>query len=296
MSDVTDHNGVRPGDAEQLHDEPVVVEDPFLEQRQQQLKVAVGAGAGAALVAYLLWRLKVRRTPPTPTERLSDAARSLGDASAAFGGRAAHRVSATVGDKAVPAGRSAGKAATKVARKAARSAADTTTDTALPAARKAAGRTAEAAVPAGERLLEATKHLGGASVAAGERAFDKITDTAGPVAGNVADTAGDVAAKAVDVGQAVGSGIAAVPEAVADAAHGVHKFWRKWTLRILWVLAAGIGYTAGAAAGRERYEQIVGAAKGVAGRPEVQQAQAKAQQKMKESLSSDPGSTPSTTG
>jgi len=261
MSDVTDHNGVRPGDAEQLHDEPVVVEDPFLEQRQQQLKVAVGAGAVAALVAYLLWRLKVRRTPPSPSERLSDAAKSLGDASAAFGGRAAHRVATTVGDKAVPAGRSASKAA-----------------------RKAAERTAEAAVPAGERLLEAGKHLGGASVAASGRAFDKVTDAAGPIAGNVAETAGDVASKAADVGQAVGSGIAAVPEVVADAAHEVHKFWRKWTLRILWVLAAGIGYTAGAAAGRERYEQIVGAAKGVAGRPEVQQAQAKAQQKIKETV------------
>ena len=276
MSDVTDHNGVRPGDAEELHDEPVVLEDPFLEQRQQQMKVAVGAGAVAALVAYLLWRLKIRRTPPTPSERLADAAKSLGDASAAFGGRAAHRVSATVGDKAVPAGRSAGKAATK--------AAVATATTAVPAARKAAERTAEAAVPAGERLLEATKHLGGASVAVSERAFDKITDAAGPIAGNVAETAGDVASKAADVGQAVGSGIAAVPEVVADAAHEVHRFWRKWTLRILWVLAAGIGYTAGAAAGRERYEQIVGAAKGLAGRPEVQQAQAKAQQKIKEAV------------
>ena len=227
MSDVTDHNGIRPGGAEQLHDEPVVVEDPFLEQRQQQLKVAVGAGAVAALVAYLLWRLKIRRTPPTPSERLTEAA---------------------------------GRAAEVVQSKAAK------------------------AAPTGERLLDATKHLGGASLAVSERARDKISDAAGPIAGSVADTASDVASKAADVGQTVGSGIAAVPDVVADAAHEVHKFWRKWTLRILWVLAAGIGYTAGAAAGRERYEQIVGAAKGVAGRPEVQQAQAKAQQKVKEAV------------
>ena len=246
MSDVTDHNGVRPGDAEQLHDEPVVVEDPFLEQRQQQLKVAVGAGAVAALVAYLLWRLKIRRTPPTPSERLTEAA---------------SRAAEVVQSKAVPA---ASRAASRASSRAAEA--------------------ANAAVPAGERLLGATKHLGGASLAVSERALDKITDAAGPIAGNVAETAGDVASKAVDVGQAVGSGIAAVPEVVADAAHEVHKFWRKWTLRILWVLAAGIGYTAGAAAGRERYEQIVGAAKGLAGRPEVQQAQAKAQQKIKEAV------------
>ncbi len=172
MTQVT--NGVRPGDADRLDEEPVVLENPFAqEQRQQQLAVAVGSGALAALVAYVLWRLKLRRTPPTATERVTDAAKSVVDAAA----------------------------------------------------------------PAGERLVDATKHLGGASLSAGERALEKVGDVASPVV-----------------------------EGVADAAHGVHKFWRKWTLRILIALAGGVGYTAGAAAGRERYEQIVGAARSVSER------------------------------
>ena len=56
-----------------------------------------------------------------------------------------------------------------------------------------------------------------------------------------------------------GSGVAEAPDAVADAAHGGHKFWRKWTLRIPDAAAAAIGYRP-APRGCERDEQIVGGA------------------------------------
>lgn len=46
--------------------------------------------------------------------------------------------------------------------------------------------------------------------------------------------------------------------------------------------AAGVGYVLGARAGRERYEQIAGGARRVAGNPTVQAAATKAQDTVKE--------------
>jgi len=233
MTHVTDRNGLRPGDQDQLNDEPVVVEDPFEHPAEQRLTATLGAGAVVALVAFVLWRLKVRRRPPSNTERLAEAAKSLGDASLSYSGRAAKR-----------ARRNAG-----------------------PAARRAKKQALPVAERAGELAREGLQR-------GAEGAGDLATKAAG--AGAVALAAGKaVGAGTASTAQKVGSGVAEMPDAVADAAHGVHKFWRKWTLRILMLLAAAIGYTAGAAAGRERYEQIVGAAQAVAQRPEVQSAQSK---------------------
>src|SRR4051812_47848783 len=57
------------------------------------LPVVAGAGALALILAYVIRRLKARHlAPPTPSERLSDAAKTLGSASVKLGDRAGDRL------------------------------------------------------------------------------------------------------------------------------------------------------------------------------------------------------------
>ena len=298
----TDMNGARPQD--QPLEQDIVVEDPYAQPARPPLAPAIAAGAFAAVIAYVLWRLKLRRKPPTPSERLTEAAQKLGEASVAFGGRAASQLQDTAlpavqraadrarpvaeraAERAVPVARSAAERAVPAARKAAdraKPAARKAADRAVPAARKAAKNASKTAVPVAERAGEVAREglLRGAE-GAGELA-GKAAE-----AGVVALSAGKaVGATTAATAQKVGSGLAEVPDAVADAAHGVHKFWRKWTLRLLLLIAGAVGYTAGAAAGRERYDQIAGAARSLAGRPEVQRAQHKVQESVHAAMSSN---------
>lgn len=150
-----------------------------------------------------------------------------------------------------------------------------------------------------ERAVESARNLGGASLTQGRRIGEQVQGGARPVAdkagelvrkGATAGVAGAAvgAVKLLEAGSEVGSmvastsaqvaeGATAASGTVADAAHDVRKFGRKWTRRILFLVSLAVGYVFGAAAGRERYEQMVGAARSLAERPEVQRAQAKAQ-------------------
>ena len=150
-----------------------------------------------------------------------------------------------------------------------------------------------------ERAMESAKNLGDFSFTQGKRISKQVQAGARPAA----DKAGELvlkgatvglagatvgAAKLVEAGSEVGSmvastgaqvaeGAAAAQGTISDAADDVRKFGRKWTRRILFLASLAVGYLFGAAAGRERYEQMVGAARSLADRPEVQRARAKAQ-------------------
>jgi hypothetical protein len=150
-----------------------------------------------------------------------------------------------------------------------------------------------------ERAVESARNLGGSSLTQGRRVSEQVQAGARPAA----DKAGELVrkgatvglagatvgtAKLLEAGSEVGSmvastgaqvaeGAVAAQGTVSDAAHDVRKFGRKWTRRILFLVSLAVGYVFGAAAGRERYEQMVGAARSLADRPEVQRAQAKAQ-------------------
>lgn len=149
-----------------------------------------------------------------------------------------------------------------------------------------------------ERAVESARDIGDYSLTQGRRISKQVRSGALPAAdkagelvrkGATAGLAGATvgAAKLVDAGSEVGSKVASTGAQVAegavaaqgmvsDAAHDVHKFGRKWTRRILFLVSLAVGYVVGAAAGRERYEQLVGAARTLAERPEVQRAQDKA--------------------
>lgn len=151
---------------------------------------------------------------------------------------------------------------------------------------------------ASERAVKLAESLGGASLTHGKRIGEQVQTGARPVAdkagelllkGATAGLAGATvgAAKVLEAGSEVGSrvastgaqvaeGAAAASGTVADTAHDVRKFGRRWTRRTLFLVSLAVGYVSGAAAGRERYDQMVGAARGLAERPEVQRAQAKA--------------------
>jgi hypothetical protein len=149
-----------------------------------------------------------------------------------------------------------------------------------------------------ERAVETAKNLGGASLTQGRRIGEQVQTEARPAVDKAGGLVRDVAtlgaagavvgaAKVLEAGAEVGSRVAstgaqvaegavAASGSVADAAHDARKFGRKWTRRILFLVSLAAGFVAGSAAGRERYDQIVGAARSLTDRPEVQRAQAKA--------------------
>jgi hypothetical protein len=143
-----------------------------------------------------------------------------------------------------------------------------------------------------ERAVKSAKNLGGASLTQGRRIGEQVQKDARPAVDKAGGLVRDVAslgaagavvgaAKVLEAGSEVGSRVAdgavAASGSVADAAHDARKFGRKWTRRILFLVSLAAGFVAGSAAGRERYEQIVGAARSLTDRPEVQRAKAKTQ-------------------
>jgi hypothetical protein len=129
---------------------------------------------------------------------------------------------------------------------------------------RAAGRATEVVAPVAERTGDLAMH----SVRAGVEGATKAANTAGPLLATGAGVAAREAGR-------VGSTLADVPHRVAEGGEKVHRAWIKWTGRLILSLAAGTGYVLGARAGRGRYEQIVRVANDVARRPEVQQARQK---------------------
>jgi hypothetical protein len=201
----------------------------------------LAAGGLVAVILFVLWRLKLRRTPPTPSERLAESARAVGAASVAAGSRAVERLS----DNAGPAA----ERAVDLAKRGVVTGADT------------AQRAATAAKPVVTAAATAAKPVvtTAATVAArqGLRVGSKAVDNAGELASKATDVASDVASVAAQAGQTVGSAVADVAGSIGDAGHSVHKTYRKWTFRLWFSTFAAIGYVLGARAGRERYDQIM---------------------------------------
>jgi hypothetical protein len=218
------------------------------------------AGGGlVAVVLFVLWRLKLRRTPPTPSERLAESARAVGTASVAAGTRAVGKLS----DNAGPAAERAAELAKRGVQ--------TSTVTARRAATAAKPAVAAAAAVAAREGVKGVK----VGSKAGSKAVSKAVENSGDLAakaGDVAARAGGVAAQA---GQSVTSTLSDVTESIGDAGHSVHKSYRKWTFRLWFSTFAAIGYVLGARAGRERYDQIVGLAGRVTQQAPVQQAKSK---------------------
>jgi hypothetical protein len=203
------------------------------------------AGGGlVALVLFVLWRLKLRRTPPTPSERLTESARAVGAASVAAGGRVVERLS----DNAGPAA----ERAAELAKRGVQTGAVT------------AQRAATAARPAVAAAKPAVAAAATVAAREGLKVGSKVSANAGDLAAKATDVAGDVAGNAATIaaqaGQTVASTVADVAESIGDAGHSVHKTYRKWTFRLWFSTFAAIGYVLGARAGRERYDQIVGLA------------------------------------
>jgi hypothetical protein len=241
---------------------------------------AVGAGVVALLLAYVIRKLKARHLKPTPSERLADATKTLGTASVKLGDRAGDRL----GDVAEQVKARAPGVASKTA--------DVAGDVAEQLKARAPGvasKTADIAGDvAGEVRSRAPEVASRAAAVAGDvadyvtsRAPDVASKTA-DVASQVAGVASDVGGKAVSAAQRAGGGVGDVGGAIAGGAEHVYDRTTTWANRLLLLLIGFIGYVLGAAAGRERYEQIAGVARSVASRPEVQQAKDKVQQTVQE--------------
>jgi hypothetical protein len=223
----------------------------------------LATGGLVAVVLYVLWRLRLRRQPPTPSERLTGSAKAVGAASLAAGSRAVDKLSDNAGPTA---GRAADLAKRGV---------QTGAGTAQRAASAAAPVVATAAATAAQQGLKVGAKVGAKAVDNAGDLASKAGDVAGDLASKAGDVAGDVATIAAQAGQAVTSTVADVAESLGDAGHTVHKTYRKWTFRLWFGTFAAIGYVLGARAGRERYEQILSLAGRVAQQPPVQQAKNK---------------------
>lgn len=136
---------------------------------------------------------------------------------------------------------------------------------------------------ADERFSEATQALGAAAVGLGGRAArrtssaaERTASAAEPAvrdaAARAADVAQDAAARAADVAQdaagiaaggarKVAAAAAGSASEVGDSVQSVQKAWRKLTRRLTILIFGSAGYVLGAAAGRERYDQIMSVAK-----------------------------------
>lgn len=183
-------------------------------------------GALVAAIAAVLWLVRAvgpRKRPPTKSERLTEAGQALGAAAVGLGARAAKRTAAA----SEPVAKDAAEAAAKAA----------------AAAAKNAGKVGAAASKnAGKLTAAAAKNAGMLSVEAAE--------TAGKVAAVAAGSAGKVAGVAAEGAHELAEGVEAV-----------QKGWHKLVTRLIIVVFGSIGYVLGARAGRERYDQIAGAAK-----------------------------------
>jgi hypothetical protein len=261
--DSTSSEGTAPGSeptaAEQQYKTPLDLSDPLPSEpelpgaqvgtvsRNRTPQLLAGGGL-VAVVLFVLWRLKLRRTPPTPSERLAESAKAVGAASVAAGTRAVGKLS----------------------------------ENAAPAAERAAElakRGVQTSSVTAQRAATAAKPAVAAAAAVAAREGAKVGSKAVENAGDIAAKAGDVAAKATGVAalaaQSATSTLSDVGESIGDVSHSVHKSYRKWTFRLWFGTFAAIGYVLGARAGRERYDQIASLAGKVAQQPPVQQAKSK---------------------
>src|SRR3954453_20666362 len=252
-----------------------------------RIPVAAAAGLVALLLAYVIRKLKARHVKPTPSERLADASKMLGSASLKLGDRAGDRL----GDVADQVKSRAPGVASRTA-----DIAGGVAEQVKSRAPGVASRTAEIAGGVADEVK--SRAPGGASRTAdiASDVADYVTSKAPDVASRTADVASDVGGKAVEAAQRAGGGVGDVAGAVAGGAEHVYDRTTTWVNRLLLLLIGFAGYVLGAAAGRERYEQIAGLARSVANRPEVQQAKDKALQTVQEQTGMGSGASPGSTG
>jgi hypothetical protein len=200
------------------------------EGRDKQVMAALAA-LGALVVAFLTlrWLRQEPEPEPTPSERLLETAREAA-ARAAHGGASVLDRTVAV---AAPAAVAAGRVATKEGKRARELAAEK------------GSRAREAAAEKGSRAREAAAEQG-----------KRAGVVAAALAATAADEVGDLLESGAEVGHRVGETLGEVPDALAASGKRLQKKWRKLTNRLVAVVALAVGYVAGSAAGRQRYEQI----------------------------------------
>jgi hypothetical protein len=233
----------------QVMEAPRLAETPPMpsharEGRDKQVMGALAA-VGALVVAFLTLRwLRQPEPEPTASERLLGSAREAA-AKAAHGG-------ASVLDRTVavsaPAAVAAGRVATKQSKRARKLAAERSSQ-----ARKVA---AEQGKQVGKAAAEQGRHVGKAAGKVAAEQGKRAGVAAAALAATAADEVGDLLGSGAEVGHRVGETLGEVPDALAASGKRLQKKWRKLTNRLVAVVALAVGYVAGSAAGRQRYEQI----------------------------------------
>jgi hypothetical protein len=222
-----DLTGVQVTESPRLAETPPVPNHKARGGSDKQVMGALAA-VGALVVAFLTLRW-LRREPepePTPSERLLETARDAAS-KAVHGG-------ASVLDRTVAVAAPAAVAASRVA--------------------------AEGSKAAGKVAAEKGKHAGKVAGKVAAEQGKRAAAVAAALAATAADEVGDVLQSGGEVGHRVGETLGEVPDALAASGKRLRRKWRKLTNRVVAVLALGGGYVLGAAAGRQRYEQIMQAA------------------------------------
>jgi hypothetical protein len=121
---------------------------------------------------------------------------------------------------------------------------------------RAATRAASAAVAAEPVVRDAAAIAGSTAKEAASLAAGTAKDAASLAAGTAKDAVGITAEGAKKVATVAADGA----REVVDGVEAVQKAWHKLVTRLIVIVFGGAGYVLGAKAGRERYDQIVGAA------------------------------------
>jgi uncharacterized protein YcfJ len=287
--DTSPGGGVRPKDPRAVPTafatEPLVaaedaraVEVPAARGRGRLVGLGLAVTGLAAAAAGLA--ATRRRQPPALTERLGlSPPRRRG----LFGGRArrsgfGERLTATIGR--MP-GRSRGGVGTEVTRQMRRTKRKVTkAQSRLERAAKVAEQTSRQAARTAEQTSRQAARQAAATRRRTARAAAAAAGTVAGATGAATRAAADTASAAARTAGAAAGTLAGLPAATATAARDRvresiprrqrrSKRMRKVMSRFGLAIGAATGYVIGTKAGRERYEQIVGAAKQLGERPEV---------------------------
>jgi hypothetical protein len=259
--------------------EPVEVPPARGRGRLAGRALALAGLAAAGGLAVVRRRSRGSGTRAEVTRRMSRAKRK-----AARAGRRAEEAPARLAEAGTRVAKAAAKTAEAAARQAARSAertgrraAERAGETGRKAARAAeetrrrAAKRAEQATRRASKRAERTRRRAAKTAERARRRAADATGSAVDAAGTAARTAGEAAGTVAGLpAAAAGAALERLGEA-APRRRGKPKKKRKRTLVGRLGLAAGAaaGYVLGTKAGRERYDQMVGAARQLGERPEV---------------------------
>lgn len=250
-------------------------------RRQPPVALIAGVAGVAALIGALfgLRRFRQRRQPPPPSPAERLAAQSRTRAAAASRSLAAQR--GQLSAWAVPRLQASSDAASRSARARSAAAANAAAvagpriaDSSRTAARKA-GEAARKAADGARKVGDAAATTATQGTAAAEAAADAARKARESAASRAATIAAGASA-AMQSGRSSASDVKAalrsVPVAVSEGGERLQETGRRIVGTITATLALGVGYLLGARAGRQRYEQLKGAAVALQQRPEVRQA------------------------